>query len=102
MEHKQVTANVCVASSGVIFLVVMMVYLPERALDLLIISVVSVGISTLFLWRARVDQRKDERSIALMTLGGRNAFIFLVFVIPCFAGFIAIGIILIDVLAALM
>jgi hypothetical protein len=80
----------------------MMWFLPERALDLLFICVVSVSLSTLILWRARVDQRKDERTMQLMTLGGRNAFMFLIFVMPFLAGFIYAGIILIDAVGALM
>ncbi|MHA2116722.1 MAG: hypothetical protein ACXABM_14590 [Candidatus Thorarchaeota archaeon] len=102
MNRKQIVANVCVASSGVIFLAIMMWFLPERALDLLFICVVSVSLSTLILWRARVDQRKDERTMQLMTLGGRNAFMFLIFVMPFLAGFIYAGIILIDAVGALM
>lgn len=102
MERKQIIANVSVASTGVIFLVIMMWFLPERALDLLFICVVSVSLSTFILWRARVDQRKDERTMQLMTLAGRNAFIFLIFAMPWLAGFSIAGIISLDVSGALM
>jgi hypothetical protein len=102
MERKQIVANVCVASSGIIFLVIMMWYLPDRALDLLFTSVVSVSLVTVILWKARVDQRKDERTMQLMTLGGRNAFMFLIFAMPFLAGFSYAGVIFLDTIGALM
>ena len=102
MERRQIIANVSVASTGVIFLVIMMWFRPDMALDLLFISIASVSATTLILWRARVDQRKDERTMQLMTLAGRNAFMFLVFVMPFLAGFSVAGIILIDAFGALM
>ncbi len=101
MERKKIIANVSVASTGVIFLAIMMWFLPERALDLLFICVVSVSVSTFILWRARVDQRKDERTMQLMTLAGRNAFIFLIFAMPWLAGFSIAGIISLDASGAL-
>jgi hypothetical protein len=102
IERGKYNPTLELACSGVIFLAIMMWFLPERALDLLFICVVSVSLSTLILWRARVDQRKDERTMQLMTLGGRNAFMFLIFVMPFLAGFIYAGIILIDAVGALM
>ncbi len=101
MERKQIIANVSVASTGVIFLVIMMWYLPDMAVELLFICIVSVIVSTVVTWRARVDQRKDERTIQLMTLAGRNAFMFLVFAMPMLAGFSIAGIISIDAVGAL-
>ena len=102
MERKQIIANVSVASIGVIFLVIMMWYLPDMALNLLFICGVSVSVSTIVVWRARVDQRKDERTIQLMTLAGRNAFFFLVCAMPMLGGFIVAGIILLNAAGALM
>ncbi len=101
MERKQIIANVSVVSVGVIFLVIMMWYLPDMALNLLFICGVSVSVSTIVVWRARVDQRKDERTIQLMTLAGRNAFMFLVFAMPMLGGFIVAGIISLDAAGAL-
>jgi hypothetical protein len=102
MERKKIIANVCVASSGVIFLAIMMWYLPDRALQLLFTSLVAVSLSTFIVWKARVDQRKDERTMQLMTLGSRNALFFLVFAMPWLAGFSFAGIISIDAAGALM
>ncbi len=102
MDSKQIIANVSVASIGVIFLIIMMWYLPDMALNLLFICIVSVSVSTVVVWRARVDQRKDERTIQLMTLAGRNAFFFLLFAMPMLGGFIVAGIISLNAAGALM
>ncbi len=102
MERKQIIANVSVVSVSVIFLAIMMWYLPDMALELLFISIVSVSVSTVVVWRARVDQRKDERTIQLMTLAGRNAFMFLLFAMPMLGGFIVAGIISLNAAGALM
>ncbi len=56
----------------------------------------------LITWRARIDDRKDERTIQLMILGGRNAFMFLLFAMPMLATFSFTDIILIDAYGALM
>jgi len=56
----------------------------------------------LIIWRARIDDRKDERTMQLMILGGRNALIFLLFAMPMLATFSFTGIILIDAYGALM
>ena len=102
MERKQIIANVSVASTSVIFLAIMMWFRPDMALNLLFISIASVSATTFILWRAKVDQRKDERTMQLMTLAARNAFMFLVFAMPFLAGFSVAGTILIDAVGALM
>jgi hypothetical protein len=102
LKRKQIVANGCVASVGIIFLIVMMGFLPDKAMQLLISSSLAVIGSTLILWAAKVDQRKDERTIQLMTLASRNAMFFLVFAMPMLAGLGGAGIIMINGWLALM
>jgi uncharacterized membrane protein YadS len=102
MERKQIGANVCVASIGIIFVAVMMWLRPDKTLDFLITSASGVLGATAILWAAKVDRRKDERTIQLMTLASRNAMFFLVFLMPMLAGFSIAGIIVIDTFWALM
>ena len=102
MKRKEIVANVAMAGIGVIFLALIMWLVPERALSLLTASIVSVCGTTLILWRAKIDQRKDERTIQLMGLGARNAFFFLLLAMPWLATFSFLGIIIIDAYAVLM
>lgn len=102
MQLKQIIVNASIVSASIIFLAIIMWFRPDMALDLLFVSIVSVSATMLILWKARVDQRKDERTIQLMTLAGRNAFMFLIFFMPFLAGFSVTGIILIDTFGALM
>ena len=102
MERKQIIANASIVGSAIIFLATVMWYLPEMAIDLLTVSIVSLSLTMLILWVTKIDQRKDERTIQLMTLGGRNAFMFLVFAMPWLAGFSVAGIISIDAFGSLM
>jgi hypothetical protein len=102
VERKQIVANVGVASIGIVFLTVIMWFLQDRALDLLISCSIAVIGSTAILWVAKVDQRKDERTIQLMTLASRNAMFFLVFAMPMLAGLAIAGIIIMDAWGALM
>jgi hypothetical protein len=102
MERRQIVANACVASTGIIFLIIMMWLLPDKALDLLISCSIAVIGSTVIAWVTKVDQRKDERTMQLMTLASRNAMFFLIFAMPMLAGLAIVGIIIIDAWGALM
>ncbi len=101
MKRKEIVANVAVAGIGIIFLALIMWLVPERALDFLFFGITSVGITTLILWRAKIDHRKDERTIHLMGLGARNAFFFLIFAMPMLATFTIIGVIIMEAFVAL-
>lgn len=101
MKRKEIIANGLVGGISIILLAVIMWLVPERALSLLFVSIASVCGSLLILWRAKIDQRKDERTMHLMGLGARNAFIFLLFAMPWLASFNIFGIIIIDTYAAL-
>ena len=101
MNRNQIIANSAVAGTGIVFLVLIMWLVPERAFNLLIMSIVSIGITTIILWRSKIDQRKDERTIHLIGLGARNAFFFLIFAMPMLSTFIILEIIVMDVVVAL-
>jgi len=102
MERKQIVANVCVASIGIIFILVMLWLRPDKTLEMLVPTSISVIFVLILSRKTRIDERKDERTMQLMILGGRNAFIFLIFAMPMFATFSLTGIILIDAGGALM
>ncbi|MHA1614216.1 MAG: hypothetical protein ACTSYJ_05180 [Candidatus Thorarchaeota archaeon] len=101
MKRKEIIANVAAAGIGIIFLALIMWLVPERALNLLFISITAIVGTTLILWIAKIDQRKDERTIHLMGLGARNAFFFLIFAMPMLATFIIIGVIIMEAFVAL-
>jgi hypothetical protein len=102
MDSRRIVGNVLVVAFSIVFMGVVMWYNPDKALELLFVSIFSVGVPLLLLRRAGIEERKDERTIHLMTLGGRNAFMFLVFAMPWLATFSIAGIILIEAFAALM
>jgi hypothetical protein len=102
MNSKKIILNGSFIVFGIAFTALMMWYLPDKALELLIVSVFSVGGATLLLRGAKVDQRKDERTIQLMTLGGRNAFIFLLLAMPALASLDIAGILILGTPVALL
>ena len=101
MNRNQIIANGAVVGIGIVFLALIMWLVPEKALDMLVVSSVSVSLTTIILWRAKVDQRKDERTMHLMGLGARNAFFFLIFAMPMLSTFIILDIIIMDAAVAL-
>ncbi len=102
MEQNQIAANVCVASIGIVFILVMLWFRPDKTLEMLIPVSTSLVLVILISRRTKFDERKDERTIQLMMLGARNAFFFLLFAMPMLATFSFTGIILIDAAGALM
>jgi len=102
MDQKQIAANVCVASIGIMFILVMLWFRPDKTLEMLVPVSTSLVLVILISRRAKFDERKDERTIQLMMLGARNAFFFLLFAMPMLATFSFTGIILIDAAGALM
>ncbi|TFG99779.1 hypothetical protein E4H12_01460 [Candidatus Thorarchaeota archaeon] len=101
MNRNQIIANVAVAGIGIAFIALIMWLVPEKSLDFLIMSSVSIGITTIILWRSKIDQAKDERTMHLMCLGARNAFFFQLFAVPMLSTFIILGIIIMDAIVAL-
>ncbi len=102
MDSKKIILNGSFIVFAIVFTAVMMWYLPDKALELLLIDILSLSGVLLLLRGAKVDQRKDERTIQLMTLSGRNAFFFLILAMPAIASFSIAGIITIDAYTALM
>ena len=101
MNNKKIILNMSFIVFGVVFAAIIMWYVPDKALELLFVDVVAVIGSTLILRGAKVDQRKDERTIQLMTLSGRNAFMFLLLAMPAVATFGLIGAITINAYSVL-
>ncbi|MBN2231136.1 MAG: hypothetical protein JW779_16245 [Candidatus Thorarchaeota archaeon] len=58
--------------------------------------------TTILLRATKIDARKDERTIQLMVLSGRNAFFFLLFAMPALATLVIAGVVMVDAFAALM
>lgn len=102
MNAKKIILNMSFIVFGVVFAAITMWYVPDRALEFLVVDVMAVGGSTLLLRGAKVDQRKDERTIQLMTLSSRNAFIFLLLAMPAVATLSIIGMIVTEVFIALL
>jgi hypothetical protein len=102
MDRKQIAANACVASIGIIFIAVMLWFRPDKTLEMLVPVSTSLVLVVLVSRRTKFDERKDERTIQLMVLGARNAFFFLLFAMPMLATFSLTGIILNDAGVALM
>ena len=102
MKRKEIIANGLLVGISIVLLALVMWLVPERALSFLFVSIASVCGTTLILWRAKIDQRKDERTIQLLGLGARNAFFFLLLAMPWLATFSFLGIIIIDAYAVLM
>lgn len=101
MDSKKIILNVSFILFGIVFAAIIIWYVPDKALELLFVDVVAIIGSTLMLRGAKVDQRKDERTIQLMTLSSRNAFMFLLLAMPTVATFGLIGVIAIDAFAVL-
>jgi len=102
MKRKEIIANGVLAAFSIVFVALILLLVPERALSNLFVILASICGTMLILWIAKIDQRKDERTIQLMGLGARNAFIFLLFAMPWLATFNILGIIILNAFAALM
>lgn len=88
--------------ASIVLLSVVLLSVPDKALEILMVIIVSTTITLLIIWRSNFDAKKDERSIQLMGFGARNSFIFLVFAMPWLAVFHWIGIIVLDAAVTLL
>ena len=88
--------------ASIVLVSVVLLSVPDKALEILMVIIVSTTITLLIIWRSNFDAKKDERSIQLMGFGARNSFIFLVFAMPWPAVFHWIGIIVLDTAVTLL
>jgi hypothetical protein len=100
MNRKQVPANAALLVASVLFVISLMIAVPDQALHMLIQVSAGLAVTLLILWRARIDSRKDERTMQIFTLGMRNGFIFLMFAIPGLVAYIGYGVIVVNALVA--
>jgi len=102
MNRKHVVANVVLlVAIPILFVVSLMIAVPDQALHMLIQVSAVVAVTLLILWRARIDSKKDERSMQFFTLGARNGFFFLILAIPCMVAYVGYGVLTINPYVAL-
>jgi hypothetical protein len=100
MERRNILANAAFLVIAVVFIESLMIAVPDQALHLLIVASTTVALTLLVLWRARIDSRKDERTMQIFTLGMRNGFIFLMFAMPGLVAYIGYGVLVVNALLA--
>jgi hypothetical protein len=99
--RNKLAPNLALVFLTIVLVSIIILAVPDKALEILPGVVVSTSFVVLVLWRSDFDAKKDERIFQLMGYGARNAFIFLLFAMPWLAAFHLLGIIVLDAAIAL-
>ncbi|MGY5864865.1 MAG: hypothetical protein RTV41_09695 [Candidatus Thorarchaeota archaeon] len=100
--RNKLAPNLALVLLTVVLVSIIILAVPDKALEILPAVIVSTAFVVLIIWRSDFDaKKKDERTIQLMGYGARNAFIFLLFAMPWLAAYHVLGIIVLDAAIAL-
>ncbi len=100
--RNKLAPNLALVLLTVVLVSIIILAVPDKALEILPVVIVSTAFVVLIIWRSDFDaKKKDERTIQLMGYGARNAFIFLLFAMPWLAAYHVLGIIVLDAAIAL-
>jgi len=99
--RNKLAPNLALVLLTVVLVSIIILAVPDKALEILPVVIVSTAFVVLVLWRSNIDAKKDERSMQLMGYGARNAFIFLLFAMPWLAAYHVLGIIVLDAAIAI-
>lgn len=99
--RNKLAPNLALVLLTVVLVSIIILAVPDKALEILPVVIVSTAFVVLALRRSNIDAKKDERSMQLMGYGARNGFIFLLFAMPWLAAYHVLGIIVLDAAIAL-
>ena len=100
--RNKLAPNLALVLLTVVLVSIIILAVPDKALEILPAVIVSTAFVVLIIWRSDFDaKKKDERTIQLMGYGARNAFIFLLFAMPWLAAYHVLGIIVLDAAIAI-
>ena len=80
----------------VVLVSVIVLIVPNRAIDIFPAIFASTAVLVLILWRSDFDSKLDERTMQFFGYGARNAFILLLFAMPWLAAYHVLGIFVLD------
>jgi len=94
--RNKLAPNLALVLLTIVLVSIIILAVPDKALEILPVVTVSTAFVVLVLWRSNIDAKKDERSMEIMSYGARNAFIFLLFAMPWLAAYHVLEIIVLD------